>query len=254
MSERATGFPAFYYKHGGQGGGEQRRFDRRNNGIKVQKYFDSQQAERHEKIGNTDLKMRIRKRRENNMCCTTKIKITDALRELMLERPLRKITVQDIMERTHMKRQSFYYHFRDVYDVLEWEIKRRLGEKLQYDPSQNCETWCLTVLGELERDRIFYHKTVQALGVKRSVQYIKRAIELPICSLLLEQPDPDLARLTDEQIYMLEFFGRSLCSELISRVQEREPMALEYSRRRIQILCRMAEQCAQMPRQLFSTC
>lgn len=202
--------------------------------------------------GDAGLKIRARQRRENNMCCTTKIRIVDALRELMLERSLRKITVQDIMERTNMKRQSFYYHFKDVYDVLEWEINRRLGERLQYDPSQSCETWCMKVLEELERDRLFYHKTLQALGAKKTTQYIKKAIEPHICRLLLEEPYPDLEQLTDEQRYMLEFFGRSLCSELMARVQEREPMDLEHSGRRIQMLCRMAEQCAQIPSQMFS--
>ena len=52
------------------------------------------------------------------MCCDTKQKIAQALRQLMLERPLKKITVQDLMERTQMKRQTFYYHFQDIYDVL----------------------------------------------------------------------------------------------------------------------------------------
>ena len=54
------------------------------------------------------------------MCCDTKQKIAQALRQLMLERPLKKITVQDLMERTQMKRQTFYYHFDDIYDLLKW--------------------------------------------------------------------------------------------------------------------------------------
>ena len=48
------------------------------------------------------------------MCCDTKQKIAQALRQLMLERPLKKITVQDLMDRTQMKRQTFYYHFQDI--------------------------------------------------------------------------------------------------------------------------------------------
>ena len=48
------------------------------------------------------------------MCCNTKLKIARALRELMCQRPLSKITVQDLMESAQMKRQSFYYHFQDI--------------------------------------------------------------------------------------------------------------------------------------------
>lgn len=46
------------------------------------------------------------------MCCDTKQKIAQALRQLMLERPLKKITVQDLMERTQMKRRPFTTIFR----------------------------------------------------------------------------------------------------------------------------------------------
>ena len=49
------------------------------------------------------------------MCCNTKEKIALAVKELMRQKSIRKITVQDIMEETGMKRQSFYYHFQDLY-------------------------------------------------------------------------------------------------------------------------------------------
>lgn len=199
------------------------------------------------------LNLRAGNRREKHMCCTTKIRIAEALRELMLERSLRKITVQDIMERTNMKRQSFYYHFKDVYDVLEWEINRRLGGTLQYDPDQSCETWCRKVLGELERDRSFYHKALQAMGMQKTIKYIKQAMEPHICQLVLEDPYPDLEQLSEEQTYLLDFFGRSLCGELINQVMNREAMDFEHSCRRVQMLCRMAEQCAQIPNQLSAS-
>ena len=57
-------------------------------------------------------------RGNGSMCCNTKEKIATAVKELMRQKSIRKITVQDIMDETGMKRQSFYYHFQDVYDLL----------------------------------------------------------------------------------------------------------------------------------------
>ena len=62
------------------------------------------------------------------MCSNTKQKIARALKQLMSERPLSKITVQDLMESAQMKRQSFYYHFQDIYDVLGWICEQQLGQ------------------------------------------------------------------------------------------------------------------------------
>lgn len=54
------------------------------------------------------------------MCYSTKKKIADCVRQLMKRKEISKITIGDIMEATGMSRQSFYYHFKDIYDVLEW--------------------------------------------------------------------------------------------------------------------------------------
>ena len=67
--------------------------------------------------------------------CETKKRIGDTLHDIMLSKPVERITVHDIMDRTHMKRQSFYYHFQDIYDVLEWELDRRFYSQIKYDTS-----------------------------------------------------------------------------------------------------------------------
>lgn len=50
----------------------------------------------------------------------TKRALASALRELMEEVPFDKIQVAHICERCSMNRKSFYYHFKDKYDLLNW--------------------------------------------------------------------------------------------------------------------------------------
>ena len=47
--------------------------------------------------------------------------------------PLDKEQYQDIMEETGMKRQSFYYHFQDLYAVIEWICCKELMEEVDVD-------------------------------------------------------------------------------------------------------------------------
>ena len=54
------------------------------------------------------------------MCYATKKKIADCVKTLVRKKEISKITIQDIMDETHMSRQSFYYHFKDIYDVIRW--------------------------------------------------------------------------------------------------------------------------------------
>jgi len=50
----------------------------------------------------------------------TKQALAASLRELMEEVPFDKINVAQICERCGMNRKSFYYHFKDKYDLVNW--------------------------------------------------------------------------------------------------------------------------------------
>jgi len=50
----------------------------------------------------------------------TKQALASSLRELMEEIPFDKISVTQICKRCGMNRKSFYYHFKDKYDLVNW--------------------------------------------------------------------------------------------------------------------------------------
>ena len=73
------------------------------------------------------------------MCYSTKKKIADCVRQLMKRKEISKITIGDIMEATGMSRQSFYYHFKDIYDLVEWSCLEDATQALQ--GKKTYETW-----------------------------------------------------------------------------------------------------------------
>lgn len=50
----------------------------------------------------------------------TKRALASALKELMKTKPFSKISVRDICETCDMNRKSFYYHFKDKYELVNW--------------------------------------------------------------------------------------------------------------------------------------
>lgn len=50
----------------------------------------------------------------------TKRMLTAALKRLMAQKPLGKISIREITESCGMNRQTFYYHFEDIYDQVRW--------------------------------------------------------------------------------------------------------------------------------------
>ncbi|MGI6644708.1 MAG: TetR/AcrR family transcriptional regulator C-terminal domain-containing protein [Bacilli bacterium] len=48
----------------------------------------------------------------------TDVKLANALKEMMATTPIEKISVKSLTEQCGINRQTFYYHYRDIYDLL----------------------------------------------------------------------------------------------------------------------------------------
>ena len=63
--------------------------------------------------------------------------IADTYLELLKKKNIDKITIKDIVDGCGITRQSFYYHFCDVFDLIEWIMSE--GCKTVLEDTQNAE-------------------------------------------------------------------------------------------------------------------
>ena len=103
----------------------------------------------------------------------TKRALVASLKELMADKPLDKITVTDLTEHCGVNRMTFYYHFKDIYDLVEWacveEATRALAGKKTYD------TWqqgFLQILQSLQKDKVFYINVYHSISREYIEQYL----------------------------------------------------------------------------------
>lgn len=77
----------------------------------------------------------------DSMSQVTKRTLEASLKNLLLKKPLDKITINDITEDCGINRMTFYYHFKDIYDLIEWacveDATRALDGKKTYDTWQD---------------------------------------------------------------------------------------------------------------------
>ena len=71
----------------------------------------------------------------------TKHALAESLKKLLLKKPLNKITINDLTTDCGISRMAFYYHFKDIYDLVEWtcleESRKALQGKKTYDTWQD---------------------------------------------------------------------------------------------------------------------
>ena len=146
---------------------------------------------------------------------TTKAALEESLKRLLLKKPLDKITITDITTDCGISRMAFYYHFKDIYDLVEWscleDAKHALDEKKTYD------TWqqgLLQIFEAVQKNKPFI------MNVYRCVQrgQVEKYLTPPVDDLLLGVIDEESSGMTvrDEdkrfiaQVYSYIFIGLML--------------------------------------------
>ena len=81
----------------------------------------------------------------------TKEIIARTFTELLDEKPMSKVTVKDIVERCGVNRNTFYYHFRDIPDVVEFIFKKKWDEILEAPQEKASILECMEEMASMVR-------------------------------------------------------------------------------------------------------
>ena len=111
------------------------------------------------------------------MSQTTKRALEASLKKLLLEKPLNKITINDITEDCGVNRMTFYYHFKDIYDLVDWILTEDAIKAME--GCQSFDTWTEAFLEWIRRDM----KTEPAVMVERMGRMLQGDLRRALCRL-----------------------------------------------------------------------
>lgn len=121
------------------------------------------------------------------MSQVTKRALEASLKKILMNKPFEKITVKDITDDCGVNRMTFYYHFKDIYDLLEWicheDGKRILEEHRTYG------TWqegFYQIFEAVRENKVIIDNIYHALGKERIEEYIYPLIRDLILHVLHE--------------------------------------------------------------------
>lgn len=105
----------------------------------------------------------------------TKIALGEALKKLMQTKRLEKITISDLTTDCGVSRMAFYYHFKDIYDLVEWvcmeDGKRALADKNADDTWQEGISRIFEAVLE---NKEFITNVCRSIGRERVERYLYR--------------------------------------------------------------------------------
>lgn len=145
----------------------------------------------------------------------TKRALEQSLKNLLLKKPLTKITVGDITEDCGINRMTFYYHFKDIYDLVEWscleDAKRALEEKKTYD------TWqqgFLQIFKAVQENKPFILNVYRCVHREQVEKYLQPLVDQLLLNVINEEAAGITVRDEDKQfiaqVYSYMFIGLML--------------------------------------------
>jgi len=90
----------------------------------------------------------------------TKLVFESALRKLLLTTSFNKITVQSLVKHSNSTRPTFYYHFKDKYDLVSWIYQRQSSEIIKKFPAITWFDVIVNLFRTMEQDYLFYSKVL----------------------------------------------------------------------------------------------
>ena len=149
------------------------------------------------------------------MSQVTKRALEQSLKNLLLKKPLTKITVGDITDDCGINRMTFYYHFKDIYDVVEWscleDAKMALEEKKTYD------TWqqgLLQIFKAVQENKPFILNVYRCVHREQVEKYLQPLVDQLLLNVINEEAAGITVRDEDKQfiaqVYSYMFIGLML--------------------------------------------
>ena len=148
----------------------------------------------------------------------TRNAISDALKRLLAEKPLSRVTVMDIAAECGISRMTFYYHFRDIYDLVGWiissDITRILSGRRTHD------TWqegFLSIFRAVEKDHVFVFNVYNSM----SREQLERSLSGPVSELLLavlRETDAAAGLQNEDLLFIASFYSYAFIGVMLDWV------------------------------------
>ena len=137
----------------------------------------------------------------------TKRALATSLKKLLSQKELTKISIKDITDDCGIQRQTFYYHFADVYDLIEWIYTNEVIKPIIHD-KDTYEKWkegFLSIFNYVQDNKDFVRNTYNSI----SREYLLRFIYMQTNKLLIDFIDKESEGMNikvEDKKFMADFY------------------------------------------------
>lgn len=163
------------------------------------------------------------------MSQTTKRALEASLKKLLLQKPLNKITINDITEDCGVNRMTFYYHFKDIYDLVDWIMVEDAAKALE--GRQSFENWTdafLDILHQVQDNKVLVMNVYRSISREQVEQYLYKLLD-PMLREFMERGMQGITVQDDDVQFIVDFYKYALVGmalEWIRKDMKEDPVRM----------------------------
>ena len=147
------------------------------------------------------------------MTKTTKRVLADNLKIMMTQQPLAHITIDALTKRAHVNRNTFYYHFEDIYQLLEWTFDQEIVTQIQTNLSAaNWQEKYQQMLTYVQDNRDFCLAAANSVG-RHFLENFLYSVGVLVVRPVVKDIDDHLAPAVADAI--VDFYAGTLAAQLL---------------------------------------
>lgn len=150
----------------------------------------------------------------------TKHALANALKDLMTTHSFSKISVGDICEKCGMNRKSFYYHFKDKYELIDWIFYNEFVAIVHQE--KIADGWdIIERLNEyFYQNKAFYKNALMVTGQNSFREYFEKIFQTTVMKYLENSFSSN-----ENATFFAKFFSDASCLAIINWLKEEPCMS-----------------------------
>lgn len=154
------------------------------------------------------------------MSQTTKRALEASLKKLLLQKPLNKITINDITEDCGVNRMTFYYHFKDIYDLVDWILVEDAAKALENKTA--FEIWSdafLDILRQVQENKVLVMNVYRSVSREQVEQYLYKLLD-PMLRDFMERGAQGVTVQDADKQFIVDFYKYALVGMVLEWIRK----------------------------------
>ena len=140
----------------------------------------------------------------------TKKALAESLKRLLSKKELSKITIKNVADECGVNRQTFYYHFKDIYDLIEWIYTNEVIDEIKdRDTYESWKEGFLFIFNYVLANKNFVINTYHSTGKEYLMRFLYEQTRKMIINVI-EEKSKDITLNNEDKQFIADFYKYGL--------------------------------------------